>query len=91
MRTRVEQSRKNLRRNAQIIIGVTLAFAGAMMLMSRDYLVPYGSVAGQLMLLLVVGGFVAGFAWIRNASRVEPVPRFLAGPAQIADLTGGTQ
>ena len=91
MRTRVEQSRKNLRRNAQIIIGVTLAFAGAMMLMSRDYLVPYGSVAGQLMLLLVVGGFVAGFAWIRNASRVEPVSRFLAGPAQIADLTGGTQ
>jgi Flp pilus assembly protein TadB len=88
MRTRVEEGRKNLRRNARIIIGVTLAFAGAVMLFSRDYLAPYGTVTGQLMLLLVVGVFAAGFTWIRRASRVDPPPRFLAGPAQIAELTG---
>ena len=89
MRTRVEEGRKNLRRNARTIIVVTLAFAGGLMLLSREYLAPYGTVTGQMMLGLVVALFFAGFWWIRNASRVEPAPRFLAGPAQIAELSGG--
>ena len=88
MRTRVEESRKNLRRNARTIIVVTLAFAGGLMLLSRAYLAPYGTVTGQMMLGLVVAMFVAGFCWIRKASRVDPAPRFLAGPAQIAELGG---
>lgn len=88
MRTRVEEGRKNLRRSARVIVAVTLAFAGAMLAFSRDYLAPYATVGGQLMLLLVVGGFFAGFVWIRNASRVDPPPRFLATAAQIATQTG---
>lgn len=88
MRTRVEEGRKNLRRSANIIVGVTIAFAGLIMVFSRDYLAPYGSVVGQFMLMLVVGGFALGFAWIRKASRAEPVPRFLGSSDKIADLTG---
>lgn len=89
MRTRVEESRKNLRRDARTIIVVTLAFAGGLMLLSREYLAPYGTVTGQLMLGLVVAMFIAGFWWIRSASRVEMVPRFLVGPSEIGDLSGG--
>lgn len=88
MRTRVEERRKNLRRGARIIIGVNLAVAGGLMVFSRDYLAPYGTPVGQLMLLLVVGGYVAGFMWIRNASQVDPPPRFLANSNQIATVTG---
>lgn len=84
MRTKVEESRKNLRRSARVIVAVTVTFAGGLLLLSRDYLGPYGSVAGQLVLLLVVGGFVAGFVWIRNASRLDPPPRFLASASHLA-------
>lgn len=84
MRTRVEETRKNLRRSARVIIAVTVLFAGGLLLLSRDYLSPYGSLAGQLMLLLVVGGFAAGFLWIRSASRVDPPPRFLAPAAHFS-------
>jgi Flp pilus assembly protein TadB len=89
MRMRVEESRKNLRRSANIIVAVTALFAGGMMVLSRNYLSPYGSFAGQLMLLVVVSGFLAGFIWIRNASRTEPAPRFLVSAAQLASAAGG--
>ena len=88
MRTKVEESRKNLRRSARVIVAVTVAFAGGLLLLSRDYLHPYGSLTGQLMLLVVVGGFVGGFVWIRNASRVDPPPRFLASASQLASSSG---
>lgn len=90
MRTRVEESRKNLRRSARVIIGITLAFAGGLMVLSRDYLQPYGTFVGQLVLCIVVGMFVAGFWWIRKASHIEAAPRFLASPAQLAELNGVT-
>jgi Flp pilus assembly protein TadB len=88
MRTRIEEGRKNLRRSARVIMAVTVVFAGGMMVLSRDYLRPYGTVAGQAMLLVVMGGFLAGFLWIRNASRVDPPPRFLAAPADLIAREG---
>lgn len=89
MRTRVEENRKALRRNARTIVGVTLAFAGTIMLLSRSYLEPYNSPFGQLMLIVVLGCFVAGFAWIRGASRVQTPPRFLARPEDLAEQAQG--
>jgi len=83
MRTRVEEGRKNLRRSARIITGVTLVFAGGITLLSRDYLTPYDNPIGQLVLLLVVGGFFGGFAWIRSVSRVELPARMLARPEDL--------
>lgn len=80
MRTRVEEGRKNLRRSARLIMGVTLVFAGAITLLSRNYLAPYDTAVGQVVLLLVVGGFVGGFAWIRSLSRVQTPARMLASP-----------
>jgi Flp pilus assembly protein TadB len=88
MRTRVEEARKNLRRNARTIIGVTLVFSCGLMVLSRDYLSPYGTVSGQLALCVVVGLLVAGLWWIQSASEVEPVPRFLAGPQQLHESDG---
>jgi Flp pilus assembly protein TadB len=88
MRTRVEESRKNLRRSANVIVAVTVVFAGGVMVLSRDYLSPYGSFVGQVMLLLVLGGFLAGFVWIRKSSRVEPAPRFLAPATEFTGMTG---
>ena len=85
MRTRVEESRKNLRRSARTIIAITLIFAGGLMLLSRDYLSPYGTVAGQLMLGVVISLFAAGFWWIQSASQIKVAPRFLASPKDLAE------
>lgn len=78
MRVRVEQRRKSLRRDASIIMGAALLFAGAVALVGGDFLAPYGTLTGQMVLVAVIAGFVAGFVWIRRASEIEPEPRFLA-------------
>ncbi|MEG9227297.1 type II secretion system F family protein [Aeromicrobium sp. Sec7.5] len=83
MRTRVEESRNSLRRDARIIVGVAVGFAGGVMLLSRTYLEPYGTAMGQLMLMLILGCFIAGFAWIRSASRIELPERFLVRPQDL--------
>lgn len=88
MRTRVEQTRKNLRRSARTIIVVTLIFAGGLMVLSRDYLSPYGTVTGQFALCIVIGLFLASFWWIRSASQVRAASRFLASPQELAQLSG---
>ena len=59
------------------------AVAGGITLLSRDYLTPYDNPIGQLVLLLVVGGFFGGFAWIRSVSRVELPARMLARPEDL--------
>lgn len=88
MRTRVEEARKNLRRNARTIIGVTLLFACGLLVLSRDYLSPYGTFTGQLALCVVVGLLIIGLWWIQTASKVEPVPRFLAGQPHAPERSG---
>lgn len=77
IRTRVEQARTTLRRDARIIVGVTLAFTGGIAVLSPEYFAPYASVGGQTMLMVVIAVFAGGFWWIRAASRIEQPPRFL--------------
>lgn len=91
MRTRVEENRKTLRRDARTIVGVTLAFAGGVMLLSRTYLEPYGTPVGQIVLLLVMGCFIGGFAWIRHASRIRTPERFLVGAHELASEQAGAR
>ncbi len=78
MRVRVEQRRRSLRRDATIILGAAIAFAAAIAAFGGDFLAPYGTLAGQMVLVVILAAFVAGFAWIRRASEIEPEPRFLA-------------
>lgn len=88
MRRGVEEGRKNLRRAAAIIVTVTAAFAGGLVLFSRSYVAPYGTVAGQVVLLIVVAIFAAGFMWIRQAAVGKSPERFLAD-ATVLEKVGG--
>jgi Flp pilus assembly protein TadB len=81
MRQRVEAGRTTLRRGAAIIAGVTAAFAFGLMVFNAQYLRPYGSVNGQLMLSVVCGIFSVGFAWLGKLSRRPPQGRIFAPPA----------
>lgn len=64
-----------LRYTAIIIAG----FVALLMVFSRDYLAPYGTALGQVVLAVVGFYWVAGFWWMSRMGRSAPVERFLAG------------
>lgn len=77
LRRRIEEGRKSLRRTALIILGATSLFAGGLTVLSREYVSPYSSPTGQVMLALVVAVFGAGLMWIRSAADLRVPERFL--------------
>ncbi|MFS0886679.1 type II secretion system F family protein [Aeromicrobium sp. 179-A 4D2 NHS] len=79
MRRRVAASRSSTRRSVQIVIGVTVAFVLGLAIFNRSYVAPYSSPVGQVVLILVIGLFAAGFVWMRRLSEFEMPERFLLG------------
>ena len=79
MRRRIEEGRKSLRRTAMIIVSVTGLFAGGLTALSRDYVAPYSTPFGQIMLSVVIAVFAGGLMWIRSAANITPPERFLVG------------
>lgn len=77
MRQRVMAQRASTRRSVQIVIGVSVAFVIGLAVFNRDFVQPYGTPIGQLVLACVCGLFAAGFWWLRKLSRIETPDRFL--------------
>lgn len=86
MRRRIEEGRKSLRRTALIIVGATGVFAGGLTVLSRDYVAPYSTPLGQVMLAVVLSVFGAGLMWIRSAADIRPPERFLVGVDQVESV-----
>ncbi|WNV90220.1 type II secretion system F family protein [Umezawaea sp. Da 62-37] len=78
MRMRVEAGRARTRTSVRVIVGTTLAFAVAVVLLNRAYMGAYDSAAGQIVLLGIGGLFAAGFAWLSRIARVAQPDRFLS-------------
>lgn len=78
MRMRVEAGRASTRTSVRVIVGTTLAFAIAVVLLNRDYMVAYDSATGQFVLLGIGGLFALGFAWLARITRVAQPDRFLS-------------
>jgi tight adherence protein B len=85
MRLRVETARARVRTSARIISLIAFSLAAGLMLFDRGYLRPFGTLFGQLVLLLVGGCFAAAFWWLAKMSKVQVAERFLT-----ADRTGTT-
>jgi Flp pilus assembly protein TadB len=77
MRRRVVASRASTRRSVQIVVGISVFFVLGLSLFNRDYVEPYSSALGQVVLLIVLLLFAAGFAWMRRLSVFELPARFL--------------
>jgi Flp pilus assembly protein TadB len=77
MRQRVNAGRKSTRRSVQIVIGVTLAFVVGLAIFNPEYVEPYGTPFGQVMLLVVLGLFAVGVLWLQRLSKFEMPARFL--------------
>jgi Flp pilus assembly protein TadB len=96
LRRRVEGSRRSTRRSVQIVVGVTLLVSGLLVLFNQDYLEPYDSTSGQLVLIAVIGLFGLGVLWLRRLAGVETPERFLVqstrrGAERLDVVTAGGQ
>lgn len=85
MRRRVEASRRSTRRSVQIVVGVTLGVAAILAVFNRGYVEPYSSLIGQLVLVLVLGMFAAGFLWLKRLAKFDKPDRLL----QVVATTAG--
>jgi len=77
MRQRIIAQRAGTRRSVQIIVGVVVVFVLGMAVFNRNFVRPYGSPLGEVVLAGVLALFGLGFFWLRRLARVEAPGRFL--------------
>lgn len=83
MRLRVEAQRAQTYASARALVVITLFMAVVLMFTSPQFLDPFDSVAGQLV-MLVIGALFAGAVWaLMVMSRPVAVPRVLAGIEEV--------
>jgi tight adherence protein B len=80
-RRRISAGRASMRRSVQLVVAITVGFAGFLAVFSRDYVAPYRSLGGQVALAVVVALFAASFVWLRRLAGGEPATAFLHRPA----------
>jgi Flp pilus assembly protein TadB len=91
MRRRVEAARRSTRRSAQIVVGVTLGIAALLTFLNRDYVQPYQTFTGEIVLTIVVCIFALGFLWLRRLAEFERPGRFLRTGVDTLLLQGEDQ
>lgn len=77
MRQRVNAGRRSTQRSVQIVVGVTIAFVVGLRLFNPDYVEPYASPLGQVVLAVILALFGAGILWLRRLAHFETPDRFL--------------
>jgi Flp pilus assembly protein TadB len=77
LRRRVEGSRRSTRRSVQLVIGITLLVPALLVLLNPDYVQPYETIEGQMVLAVVIAIFGLGIIWLRRLAGVEAPERFL--------------
>jgi Flp pilus assembly protein TadB len=96
MRRRIEAGRRSIRRSVRIILVIVLGVVGLLAVFNRDYVQPYDSVVGQVMLVVVAVVFMLGLLWLRKLAKPVQTERFLVGTpvavrAEVAAAQGTTR
>lgn len=77
----IEAGRRRIRKGSQFVAIFIMLTVGGLVLFSRNFVRPYSSVNGQLVLLIVFGIWGAGLVWMRAAAGQRKPRRFLRDPA----------
>jgi Flp pilus assembly protein TadB len=88
MRRKVNAERRSTRRSAQIVVGVSVGLALALALFNQSYVRGYGSVTGQLVLVVVVALYAGGFVWMRRLATFDTPERLLTAGGDVAGSGG---
>lgn len=78
-RRAIEADRAKPRTTARWVTIITVSVLGFLTL-TGDYIAPYGTPLGQVLLVLLLSAYVSLLLWMRNMAKGEALPRFL-GPA----------
>jgi Flp pilus assembly protein TadB len=90
LRLRIAPGHARIRTNARIIVGFTLTMAAGLVVLNRQFLTPYDTPTGQLVLLVVGAVFTAGFAGIARLARAGLDTPARAGTAGSASAAGAS-
>lgn len=94
MRRRVDAARARPRAATRLVALIVACFVTGMLLFARDYLAPYGSATGQLVLLGIGIYWSLGFWWMSRMGQLPDVRRFISASGtsvgREADLGTGT-
>ncbi|WDZ92829.1 type II secretion system F family protein [Nocardiopsis sp. HUAS JQ3] len=78
MLVRIAATRARVRTSARIIAATTLALAVGLALVNADYLAPYNTGIGQLVLAGIGALWAVGLVWLARLTRTSLGPRVLA-------------
>ncbi|MBE2997181.1 type II secretion system F family protein [Nocardiopsis sp. HNM0947] len=78
MLVRVAATRARVRTSARIIAGTTLALAVGLTVVNADYLDPFDTVFGQVVLAVIGVLWAVGLVWLSRLARTDLGPRALA-------------
>ena len=84
MRSRVWVGRSRTRSAVRIITGVISVFVGGLFIFNRDYLQPYESVEGQLILSMILMTFVVAVVMMHAMSQIDVPERFVRRRVKVA-------
>lgn len=77
MRLRIEASRARLRTSARVIVTILGMVVVLLPVLSRNYLAPYGSPGGQVVLVVVAGLFAGGCVLLERMAAIDMPERFV--------------
>lgn len=80
-RRAIEADRAKPRTTARWVTIITISVLG-FLTFTGDYIAPYGTPVGQLLLVLFLSAYVALLGWMRTMAKGEPLPRFLGTAAR---------
>ncbi|WP_131103420.1 type II secretion system F family protein [Ornithinimicrobium sufpigmenti] len=75
-RREIESDRAKPRANARLITGITLSVL-VFLSLSGDYIAPYGTPIGQVLLGTFLAMYVGMLIWLRKMAQGKPMPRFI--------------
>lgn len=76
MHRQIEAERSKPRTTARLVILLTLG-AAVLLAMVGDFMDPYATASGQMVLALIAACFVLAMVWMRRLTTPAPSPRFL--------------
>ena len=77
-RRRVEAGRAKPRGSARLVTAFSLVVL-LILAFTGDYIAPYGTPVGQVVLIFLLLAYAGGLLWMRKMAEGKPLPRFL-GP-----------
>jgi hypothetical protein len=77
-RRQIEADRAKPMSNVRMIVVLTALMSLGLVLFGGDYMAPFRTVTGQLVLALPMGMMIASLLWIRDLTKAVTGPRFLS-------------